>query len=102
METIRDAHLYVLDSMEGTYPKKLQFIEKEKQGNAFVTVHDGTTNEEVLKMLIDRCKKLGEKLPCRENSIAVTKLEEALMWFEKRTANRLMQGVENTPLPHKN
>jgi len=109
MKVIRDAHLYELESMEGTFPQRVQFIEKEERyrtlaamDKTFVTVNDGTTNEEVLKMLIDRCKKLGEKLPCRENSIAVTKLEEALMWFEKRTANRLMQGVENTPLPHKN
>ena len=101
MKVLKDAHLYELEAMEGTNTQTLQFIEKEKQGGSFVTINDGTTNEEVLKMLIDRTRKLGEKLPCRENSLAVTKLEEALMWFEKRTANRLAQKVENTPLPHK-
>ena len=28
------------------------------------------------------------KFACRENAIALTKLEEALMWLEKRTADR--------------
>lgn len=101
MKILDEAYLYELESLEKTNPQKLQFIKKEKQGDAFVTVCDGTTNEEVLKVLIDRLKKQGEKVPCRENSIAITKLEESLMWLEKRTQNRLAQGVENTPLPHK-
>lgn len=100
-------HLYELENAEGEEPQTIKFIRKEISCAAdetfgkFVLLEDGTTNEEVLKMLIDRTKKLGEKLPSRENSIAITKLEEALMWFEKRTANRLAQNVENTPLPHK-
>lgn len=101
MQVINKNHLYLLDSMEGTNPQKIQFVEKEQVDGVFKTVNDGTTNEEVLAVLIDRCKGLGEKLPSRENSLAVTKLEEALMWLNKRTENRVKQGVENTPLPHK-
>ena len=37
---------------------------------------------------------LNDKFPCRENSITITKLEEALMWQEKRTADRKSRGVE--------
>lgn len=33
---------------------------------------------------------------CRENSLAITKLEEALQWLDWRTRNRVAQGVENT------
>jgi hypothetical protein len=33
---------------------------------------------------------------CRENSLAITKLEEALQWLDWRTRNRLTQGVENS------
>lgn len=103
MKILKPGHLYELDSMEGTNPQKIQFIEKKvMQGTGnFYTVNDGTTNEEVLEMLIDRTKSLGEKLPSRENSLALTKLEEALLWFNRRTQNRMKQGVENTPLPHK-
>ena len=110
MKVITPGHLYELESMEGAKPQQIQFIEKQKiekhPTNAkldytFVTVNDGTTNEEVLLVLIDRLKTLGQKLPSRENALAITKAEECLMWLERRTANRLAQGVENTPLPHK-
>lgn len=33
---------------------------------------------------------------CRENAIAITKLEEALLWLGKRTADREVRGVEGT------
>ena len=33
---------------------------------------------------------------CRENAIAITKLEEALMWLNKRTADREAREVEGT------
>lgn len=36
------------------------------------------------------------KFRCRENAIAVTKLEEALLWLNKRTADRTARGVEGT------
>ncbi|MCR6656629.1 MAG: hypothetical protein NVV63_12645 [Opitutus sp.] len=83
----------------------LQFIEKEvvtKVGGdmvstSLVTVNDGTTSEEVLRVLIDRIRFLNTKSPCRENAIVITKLEEALMWLEKRTADRKARGVEGTP-----
>lgn len=32
--------------------------------------------------------------PCRENAMAITKLDEALMWLEKRTKDRESRGVE--------
>lgn len=36
------------------------------------------------------------KFACRENAIALTHLEEALMWLEKRTADREAREVEGT------
>lgn len=36
------------------------------------------------------------KFRCRENSLAITKLEEALHWLEHRTRDRQSRGVENT------
>lgn len=36
------------------------------------------------------------KFACRENAIAITKLEEALMWLEKRTKDREQRKVEGT------
>jgi hypothetical protein len=37
---------------------------------------------------------LNENFPCRENSLAITKLEEALMWSNKRRQDREKRGVE--------
>lgn len=59
-----------------------------------VTINNGTTNEEVLAVLIDRLQFLNGKFPCRENSIVLTHLETALLWLNKRTADRMARGVE--------
>ena len=36
------------------------------------------------------------KFTCRENAMAITKLDEALMWLEARTNNREARKVEGT------
>lgn len=36
------------------------------------------------------------KFACRENAIAITKLEEALLWLNSRTQRREAQAVEGT------
>lgn len=41
---------------------------------------------------------LNENIPCRENSLAITKLDEALMWLQRRKENRIKRGVEGTGL----
>ena len=100
MQVITTGHKYELASFEGGPTQSLQFIEKVKRltenpdGTELVTVNDGTTNEEVLKVLIDRLQYLNGKFPCRENAIAITKLEESLMWLNKRTADRQARNVE--------
>lgn len=55
---------------------------------------NGPTNEALLAILIHRTQFLNGKFTCRENIIAITKMQEALMWLEKRTADRLNRGVE--------
>ena len=101
MKVIVPGHRYELDSLEGGAPQQIQFIHKElvSEEASFRTVADGTTNEELLRVLIDRMHNLQNKAPCRENSIVLTHLEEALMWLDKRTANRVARGVEGTPQP---
>lgn len=98
MNVLTPGHKYGLANFEDRdTTQELQFIEKNPLPDGqLVTVNDGTTNEEVLKMLIDRLKYLGAKLSSRENSLAVTKCEEALMWLEKRTRDRQDRGVEGT------
>lgn len=103
MIAIVPGHTYELDNFENKtrQGQVIQFIEKvpsEKVPGELITLNDGTTNEEVLKMLIDRMGFLQGKFPCRENALAITKMEEALMWLEKRTADRKNRGVEGKHL----
>lgn len=37
---------------------------------------------------------LNKQFPCRENSSAITKLDEALMWLDKRKKDREKRNVE--------
>lgn len=39
------------------------------------------------------------KFACRENALAITKLEEAIFWLEHRTRDREARGVEGTHTP---
>ncbi len=97
MKVLTEAHKYELDSFEGGTPQTLQFIEKvpvAEGSTELKTVNDGTTNEEVLAVLIDRCNGLNKKFPSRETALAITKMEEALMWFNRRTELRKQRGVE--------
>lgn len=55
---------------------------------------NGVTNEALLAILIHRTEVLNQRYPCRENSVAITKMQEALMWFDKRTSDRKARGVE--------
>lgn len=57
---------------------------------------NGMTIEAVLEAVIDRIKFYNEKVPCRENSLAITNAEQALMWLERRTKDRVARGVEGT------
>lgn len=99
MITITEGHKYELANFENKDAKgqTIQFIEKIKSPQdetKLLTVNDGTTNEEVLEMLIDRMKFLFNKFPSKETACAITKCEEALMWLEKRTRDRIKRGVE--------
>jgi hypothetical protein len=99
MRVIDNGHRYELENFDAKDKpgQALQFIKKTpKLGGSgeFETVADGTTNEDVLHVLIDRLNVMQMKLPCRENAIAMTHLETALLWLEFRTKTRIQRGVE--------
>ena len=58
---------------------------------------NGCHNEDLIAIVIDRLEHLNQgQFACRESSIAITKLEEALLWLNKRTQDRVKRGVEGT------
>lgn len=61
---------------------------------------DGTSNEALLAILIDRLEGFQRgKYPCNENMITLTKLVEAMHWLQHRTHERVARGVEGTHTP---
>lgn len=103
MKILNQGHRYALDFFEPSDmpEQEIQFIQKihvEPNSTELFTINNGTTNEEVLAMLIDRMNYLQSKFPCRENAIAITHIETALLWLNHRTANRKARGVEGKQL----
>ena len=63
---------------------------------------NGAFIEDIIQILVDRLEYYNTtEFRCRENSLAITHLEEALHWLWSRTKARQEQGVEGRNLPHK-
>ena len=56
---------------------------------------NGISNEALLAIVEDRLRgfQSGE-YACRENEVALYKIQEAMMWLQKRTRDRVARGVE--------
>jgi hypothetical protein len=116
--------LIVMDDLRGVYPEKFnesgqmdyKWFEEQIRPNykiyvrrdvaslsfTFQTepIHEGGQRGCQLTTLIETAlimlKYFQKEMPCRENALSITKLEEALMWQEKRTKEREARGVEGT------
>ena len=76
---------------DGTFRfQPVVFYELKEDGS----FDNGITLEEMLRVSIERLQDLNGRFACRENSIAITKMQEALMWLNARTADREKRGVE--------
>ncbi len=63
-------------------------------------IPNGAFVETVLSAILQRIEFYqtanNGKFKCRENAIAITKIEEALLWLNKRTMDRENRRVEGT------
>ena len=58
---------------------------------------NGVSNEALLAIVEDRLLGFQSgQFACRENAVALTKIQEAMMWLQKRTLDRVRRGVEGT------
>ena len=56
---------------------------------------NGITQEVLLSIVIDRLRSFqAGPFACRANAIALTHCEDALMWLQRRTQDRIKRGVE--------
>ena len=57
----------------------------------------GVSNEALLAIVEDRLVGFQSgQYACRENEFALARLQEAMMWLQNRTRDRMVRGVEGT------
>lgn len=58
---------------------------------------NGITQEVLLAIVADRLRSFqAGPFSCRENALALTKIEEAMHWLQQRTLRRMRAGVEGS------
>lgn len=55
---------------------------------------NGCQIDDLIKFVADTITVLNKKFSCRENSLAITKLEEAWLWCQARKLDREARNVE--------
>ena len=71
------------------------------QNGAMELGRNGATTEEVMDVLIEHLNYFQRgKYACRENALAITKLEEAKHWVLHRKQLREAQGVKGREAAH--
>lgn len=88
---------------EGTsQPDPIPYIRIKFQAGPLPQGVNGCSIEDVIDVLVTRLEGFQNgPFRCRENALAITKLEEAKQWLLYRTSKRQAQGVEGTMTAHK-
>lgn len=86
-------HFEVTSKEDGKVLSKIDF----QEGPIKEAGINGVANEDLIAMVIKRLEGFqNSEFRCRENAVALTKLEESLMWLRKRTLDREARGIEGT------
>jgi len=105
--TSKYTEVYHEDEMKYNVPHKFTVVASGKQG-ILSDIHfqegpikecgvNGVMNEDLIAMVVIRLEHFQKsEFSCRDNAMAITKLEEAMLWLRKRTMARENRGVEGT------
>lgn len=89
-------HVYEVDTppVEGQYAGvRIHFQNGPINENGI----NGITQEVLLAIVADRLRSFqAGPYACRENAVALTHVETAMLWLHKRTWDRMARGVEGT------
>lgn len=90
-------HRYFIETKGGPEHAAAGWSIKFQNGPIKESGVNGISNEALLAIVEDRLLgfQSGE-YSCVENACALTKIQEAMMWLQKRTRDRLARGVEGT------
>lgn len=91
-------HHYSIHLDIGAGARMLEFAELKFQNGAIAEAGvNGITHEALLAVVADRLRSFqAGPFACRENALALTKIEEAMHWLHHRTLARMRRGVEGT------
>lgn len=90
-------HEYDIAHKEEGKPDKWLATLKFQDGPIKEAGINGIMDENLITIVIDRLQGFQSgPYSSRYNALALTKLEEALMWLQKRTRDREARGVEGT------
>lgn len=98
MDIIESGYRFRLDSFKGSKPQEIRFTQKLVTGE-FV---DGTTNEEVIDMMVARMYALQAKNPSPENQCIIIMLKSVKELLSRRLTKKIRrneakkEGFENT------
>ncbi|MGB1290546.1 MAG: hypothetical protein ACPG5Z_00340 [Pseudoalteromonas sp.] len=126
LEEVNGQKVVVMDKLREQFPEKFnesgsmdyKWFEKDIRPNNYIyvrhdvnslafTLQNGPIKEngkngcqvtDILAVAKHMIEGLNKNYPCRENAMTLTKLDEALMWQSKRTADREKRGVEGKNL----
>lgn len=122
IKEINGEKIVIMDELREQFPEKFtetgamdhKWFESEIRPNSFIyvrhdknsvafTIQNGPIKEagkngcqltDMIAVAKHMIEELNKKFPCRENSMTITKLDEALMWQKKRTQDREARNVE--------
>lgn len=98
MTVIDPGHEYALDSLDGELRQRLTFVKREGAGYpGNVGHHPGTTIQEVLRALVERCAYVNRQTPCPETSEVTAMLIRCVCLLEQRAARRHGRTLTASP-----
>lgn len=90
-------HEYIIGRTAGTYGETLCRVRFQNGPRDLDTSVTGVTDQDLLEIVRDRLKGFSSgELATRETAIALTHVEEALLWLNKRIEDRIERGVLGT------
>jgi len=94
-------HRYSIEKKNGK-PDEIFASIKFQEGPIKESGVNGMHNEDLIMVVLDRLRGAQQgDFSCRENALAITKLEEALLWLNYRTNTRIHENVEGKSEQHK-
>lgn len=92
MEVIIPGHKYLLAHLDGDGTQELSFVNRGHNCD-----EEGTTNQEVLRALIDRIKFLDNECPWEGNKNIIYHLRMGLLLHETRALERKVEKGQISP-----